>query len=109
MRQEKALSAIADLLTNEHERVVKAASGALRNLAVDARNKELIGEGPSTCIVSLRSPGSRLAFCGDASGVEWVSESPVVMTAETDCVRICLLLSVIMHFVFLFDGVCVVF
>ena len=44
LRQEKALSAIADLLTNEHERVVKAASGALRNLAVDARNKELIGE-----------------------------------------------------------------
>uniref|UniRef100_A0A8W4F6Y3 Catenin delta 1 n=1 Tax=Sus scrofa TaxID=9823 RepID=A0A8W4F6Y3_PIG len=42
LRQEKALSAIADLLTNEHERVVKAASGALRNLAVDARNKELI-------------------------------------------------------------------
>uniref|UniRef100_A0A8C9PP59 Catenin delta 1 n=1 Tax=Spermophilus dauricus TaxID=99837 RepID=A0A8C9PP59_SPEDA len=44
LRQEKALSAIADLLTNEHERVVKAASGALRNLAVDARNKELIGK-----------------------------------------------------------------
>ncbi|XP_049975457.1 catenin delta-1 isoform X3 [Alexandromys fortis] len=44
LRQEKALSAIADLLTSEHERVVKAASGALRNLAVDARNKELIGK-----------------------------------------------------------------
>ncbi|XP_066217617.1 catenin delta-1 isoform X9 [Saccopteryx leptura] len=44
LRQEKALSAIADLLTNEHERVVKAASGALRNLAVDPRNKELIGK-----------------------------------------------------------------
>ncbi|XP_021103941.1 catenin delta-1 isoform X1 [Heterocephalus glaber] len=44
LRQEKALSAIADLLTNEHERVLKAASGALRNLAVDARNKELIGK-----------------------------------------------------------------
>ncbi|XP_037378106.1 catenin delta-1 isoform X4 [Talpa occidentalis] len=44
LRQEKALSAIADLLTSDHERVVKAASGALRNLAVDARNKELIGK-----------------------------------------------------------------
>ncbi|XP_010606602.1 catenin delta-1 isoform X4 [Fukomys damarensis] len=44
LRQEKALSAIADLLTSEHERVLKAASGALRNLAVDARNKELIGK-----------------------------------------------------------------
>lgn len=40
----RRLSAIADLLTSEHERVVKAASGALRNLAVDARNKELIGK-----------------------------------------------------------------
>lgn len=45
LRQEKGLSAIADLLANDSERVVKAASGALRNLAVDARNKELIGEG----------------------------------------------------------------
>lgn len=45
LRQEKGLSAIADLLANDSERVVKAASGALRNLAVDSRNKELIGEG----------------------------------------------------------------
>lgn len=45
LRQEKGLSAIADLLTHDSERVVKAASGALRNLAVDLRNKELIGEG----------------------------------------------------------------
>lgn len=44
LRQEKGLSAIADLLTHDSERVVKAASGALRNLAVDLRNKELIGE-----------------------------------------------------------------
>ncbi|XP_062972976.1 catenin delta-1 isoform X1 [Elgaria multicarinata webbii] len=44
LRQEKGLSAIADLLTHDSERVVKAASGALRNLAVDSRNKELIGK-----------------------------------------------------------------
>ncbi|NXW62728.1 CTND1 protein, partial [Eurystomus gularis] len=44
LRQEKGLSAIADLLTHDSERVVKAASGALRNLAVDLRNKELIGK-----------------------------------------------------------------
>ncbi|XP_077177144.1 catenin delta-1 isoform X7 [Paroedura picta] len=43
LRQEKGLSAVADLLTHD-ERVVKAASGALRNLAVDSRNKELIGK-----------------------------------------------------------------
>lgn len=45
LRQEKGLSAIADLLSHDSERVVKAAAGALRNLAVDLRNKELIGEG----------------------------------------------------------------
>ncbi|XP_030041971.1 catenin delta-1 isoform X3 [Microcaecilia unicolor] len=44
VRQEKGLSAIADHLTSENERVVKAVSGALRNLAVDSRNKELIGK-----------------------------------------------------------------
>ncbi|KFV65036.1 Catenin delta-1, partial [Dryobates pubescens] len=44
LRQEKGLSAIADLLSHDSERVVKAASGALRNLAVDTRNKELIGK-----------------------------------------------------------------
>ncbi|NXX77711.1 CTND1 protein, partial [Urocolius indicus] len=44
LRQEKGLSAIADLLPHDSERVVKAASGALRNLAVDTRNKELIGK-----------------------------------------------------------------
>ncbi|NWZ94249.1 CTND1 protein, partial [Nesospiza acunhae] len=44
LRQEKGLSSIADLLTHDSERVVKAASGALRNLAVDLRNKELIGK-----------------------------------------------------------------
>ncbi|XP_067317940.1 catenin delta-1 isoform X7 [Anolis sagrei] len=44
LRQEKGLSAVADLLTHDGERVVKAASGALRNLAVDSRNKELIGK-----------------------------------------------------------------
>ncbi|NXV58625.1 CTND1 protein, partial [Molothrus ater] len=44
LRQEKGLSSIADLLSHDSERVVKAASGALRNLAVDLRNKELIGK-----------------------------------------------------------------
>lgn len=54
LRQEKGLSAIADLLTHDSERVVKAASGALRNLAVDLRNKELIGE-DGTLPISTRA------------------------------------------------------
>ncbi|XP_069485134.1 catenin delta-1 isoform X2 [Ambystoma mexicanum] len=44
VRQEKGLSAIADHLIHDNERVVKAVSGALRNLSVDSRNKELIGK-----------------------------------------------------------------
>lgn len=57
LRQEKGLSAIADLLTHDSERVVKAASGALRNLAVDLRNKELIGE---SCRHTSRPSGLKL-------------------------------------------------
>ncbi|XP_020377816.2 catenin delta-1-like [Rhincodon typus] len=44
VRQEKGLSSIAERLTHENDRVVKAVSGALRNLSLDARNKELIGK-----------------------------------------------------------------
>lgn len=69
LRQEKGLSAIADLLTHDSERVVKAASGALRNLAVDLRNKELIGE-DGTLPVSLQAtqelPSSALGCWGSA-------------------------------------------
>lgn len=75
LRQEKGLSAIADLLTHDSERVVKAASGALRNLAVDLRNKELIGE-EGTLPVSVQSgqelPPSALGCWGSA----WAQRQP---------------------------------
>ncbi|XP_058926425.1 catenin delta-1 isoform X8 [Kogia breviceps] len=76
LRQEKALSAIADLLTNEHERVVKAASGALRNLAVDARNKELIGKHAIPNLVK-NLPG------GQQSSSQNFSEDTVVSVLNT--------------------------
>ncbi|XP_029062985.1 catenin delta-1 isoform X8 [Monodon monoceros] len=76
LRQEKALSAIADLLTNEHERVVKAASGALRNLAVDARNKELIGKHAIPNLVK-NLPG------GQQSSSQNFSEDAVVSVLNT--------------------------
>ncbi|XP_024433549.1 catenin delta-1 isoform X3 [Desmodus rotundus] len=76
LRQEKALSAIADLLTNEHERVVKAASGALRNLAVDARNKELIGKHAIPNLVK-NLPG------GQQSSSQNFSEDTVVSILNT--------------------------
>ncbi|XP_023396311.1 catenin delta-1 isoform X1 [Loxodonta africana] len=76
LRQEKALSAIADLLTSEHERVVKAASGALRNLAVDPRNKELIGKHAIPNLVK-NLPG------GQQSSSWNVSEDTVVSILNT--------------------------
>lgn len=35
---------LTELLAHGNDRVVRAMSGALRNLAIDARNKELLGE-----------------------------------------------------------------
>ncbi|XP_074659788.1 uncharacterized protein LOC141912468 [Tubulanus polymorphus] len=44
VRKEKGLPIIVELLTIEADRVVCAAATALRNLAIDERNKELIGK-----------------------------------------------------------------
>ena len=44
MRKDKGLPIIVELLSLEADRVVYAAALALRNLALDQRNKELIGE-----------------------------------------------------------------
>jgi len=43
VRQEKGLPIITELLGLNSDRVVCAAATALRNLALDPRNKELIG------------------------------------------------------------------
>ena len=43
IRQEKGLPIIVSLLGLNSDRVVGAAATALRNLALDTRNKELIG------------------------------------------------------------------
>uniref|UniRef100_A0A8C9RDL8 Catenin delta 1 n=1 Tax=Scleropages formosus TaxID=113540 RepID=A0A8C9RDL8_SCLFO len=44
MRQEKGLPVLTELLGHGNNRVVRAMSGALRNLALDPRNKELMGK-----------------------------------------------------------------
>ncbi|TWW59736.1 Catenin delta-1 [Takifugu flavidus] len=44
LRQEKGLPILTELLAHGNDRVVRAMSGALRNLAIDARNKDLLGE-----------------------------------------------------------------
>lgn len=43
MRQEHGLPMMTELLSHGNDRVVRAMSGALRNLAIDARNRELLG------------------------------------------------------------------
>lgn len=43
MRLEKGLPMMAELLSHGNDRVVRAMSGALRNLAIDSRNAELLG------------------------------------------------------------------
>ncbi|XP_013927914.1 PREDICTED: catenin delta-1 isoform X3 [Thamnophis sirtalis] len=76
LRQEKGLSAIADHLTHDSERVVKAASGALRNLAVDSRNKELIGKHAIPSLVK-NLPG------GQQTQARNLSEDTVVSVLNT--------------------------
>ena len=44
VRKEKALPLLVDLLSAESDRVVCATATALRNLAIDEKNKELVGE-----------------------------------------------------------------
>lgn len=43
MRQEKCLPVLVELLSLDADAVVHSAAAALRNLAIDERNKELIG------------------------------------------------------------------
>lgn len=44
VRLEKGLPIMAELLAHGNDRVVRAMSGALRNLAIDNRNCELLGK-----------------------------------------------------------------
>jgi len=46
-RKEKGLPILVELLRMEVDRVVCAVATALRNLAIDQRNKELIGKSES--------------------------------------------------------------
>lgn len=44
MRKEKGLPILVELLRMDNDRVVCSVATALRNMALDGRNKELIGE-----------------------------------------------------------------
>lgn len=43
MRKEKGLPILVELLRMDNDRVVSSVATALRNMALDVRNKELIG------------------------------------------------------------------
>lgn len=44
MRKEKGLPILVELLRSDSDKVVRAIAIALRNLSIDRRNKDLIGE-----------------------------------------------------------------
>ncbi|KRY68210.1 Juxtamembrane domain-associated catenin [Trichinella pseudospiralis] len=59
VRKEKGLPMFVELLRTDEEKVRCASAMALRNLAMDNRNAELIGKYAMTELVSLLPPGSQ--------------------------------------------------
>lgn len=57
MRKEKGLPILVELLRMDNDRVVCSVATALRNMALDVRNKELIGKG---CDAAMHSPSAAL-------------------------------------------------
>uniref|UniRef100_H3D478 Catenin delta 1 n=1 Tax=Tetraodon nigroviridis TaxID=99883 RepID=H3D478_TETNG len=77
LRQEKGLPILIELLAHGNDRVVRAMSGALRNLAIDARNKDLLGNhGVPHLVANL--PGG-----GQSQPVRALSEETVVSVLST--------------------------
>ncbi|ROI47843.1 Catenin delta-1 [Anabarilius grahami] len=77
MRQEHGLPMMTELLSHGNDRVVRAMSGALRNLAIDARNRELLGKHSVPNLVA-NLPGS-----GQSQPVRGLSEETVVSVLST--------------------------
>ncbi|XP_046725600.1 catenin delta-1 isoform X1 [Silurus meridionalis] len=76
-RQEKALPMMTELLSHGNDRVVRAMSGALRNLAIDARNRDLLGKHAIPNLV-VNLPGG-----GQSQPVRNLSEETVVSVLST--------------------------
>ncbi|XP_069768888.1 catenin delta-1-like, partial [Narcine bancroftii] len=77
VRQEKGLSNIAERLMHDNDRVVKAVSGALRNLALDERNKELIGKHAMLNLIHA------LPSMAQGKGSKSLAEDTVVSVLQT--------------------------
>lgn len=50
VRKEKGLPILVELLRMDNDRVVCSVATALRNMALDVRNKELIGQRAPLCL-----------------------------------------------------------
>uniref|UniRef100_A0A672Q916 Catenin delta 1 n=1 Tax=Sinocyclocheilus grahami TaxID=75366 RepID=A0A672Q916_SINGR len=77
VRQEHGLPMMTELLSHGNDRVVRAMSGALRNLAIDARNRELLGKHAVPNLVA-NLPGG-----GQSQPVRTLSEETVVSVLST--------------------------
>ncbi|XP_041839553.1 catenin delta-1 isoform X2 [Melanotaenia boesemani] len=77
MRQEKGLPILTELLAHGSDRVVRAMSGALRNLAIDPRNRDLLGKHAVPHLVA-NLPGG-----GQSQPVRALSEETVVSVLST--------------------------
>uniref|UniRef100_A0A8C4H7T7 Catenin (cadherin-associated protein), delta 1 n=1 Tax=Dicentrarchus labrax TaxID=13489 RepID=A0A8C4H7T7_DICLA len=77
LRQEKGLPMLTELLAHGNDRVVRAMSGALRNLAIDARNRDLLGRHAVPHLVA-NLPGG-----GQSQPVRALSEETVVSVLST--------------------------
>ncbi|XP_020796920.1 catenin delta-1 isoform X1 [Boleophthalmus pectinirostris] len=77
LRKEQGLSMMTQLLAHGNDRVVRAMSGALRNLAIDPRNRELLGQHAVPHLVA-NLPGG-----GQSQPVRVLSEETVVSVLST--------------------------
>lgn len=63
VRLEKGLPIVTELLSHGNDRVVRAMSGAMRNLAIDSRNCELLGLHATPNLVALLPGGQNQPRC----------------------------------------------
>ncbi|XP_030623285.1 catenin delta-2 [Chanos chanos] len=92
VRKEKGLPILVELLRIDNDRVVCAVATALRNMALDVRNKELIGKYAMRDLVH-RLPGSSSA--GGSSGGSANSTAGKTMSDDTVTAICCALHEVI--------------
>uniref|UniRef100_A0AAZ3QY97 Catenin delta-2-like n=1 Tax=Oncorhynchus tshawytscha TaxID=74940 RepID=A0AAZ3QY97_ONCTS len=76
VRKEKGLPILVELLRIDNDRVVCAVATALRNMALDVRNKELIGKYAMRDLVH-RLPGSSNSSTGGSGGTNCGSAGPL--------------------------------